>query len=467
MAHKPIIQSRQQTTAHLAQTMAMIELTVAELRQEVEAQLAANPALELVEERRCPMCHRSLPPSGPCQTCSAPRSESPEEPIVFISPREEFYTQKDYSDSDFMDEPASASVDDLPTFVLKQIALDLKPDQQRIAVHLASNLDEDGLLAVDIQDVAWYFHVSIDAIREVQSVIQHAEPLGVGSSSPAEALLIQLEVNRDRCSNSDLAAQMIQNGLDKLSRHLYGELAHQFHSSIAEVTQVAQFISDNLYPYPARSHWGDSHVPTGTGDKVYHHPDILISFLNDDPENAIVVEIISPVGGTLRVNPLFKEAIKSASEESKDEMRTDMDKAGLFVKCLQQRNNTMLRLMTRLVTIQRDYIMHGEKHLVPITRAELAHELGVHESTMSRAVSNKAVQLPNRRIVPMSSFFERNLKVRTVLKELIGTESKPFSDSELVDMLGERGYPVARRTVAKYRAIEGILPAHLRKVATR
>jgi len=67
----------------------------------------------------------------------------------------------------------------------------------------------------------------------------------------------------------------------------------------------------------------------------------------------------------------------------------------------------------------------------------------------------------------MSSFFERNLKVRTVLKELIGTESKPFSDSELVDMLGERGYPVARRTVAKYRAIEGILPAHLRKVATR
>jgi RNA polymerase sigma-54 factor len=144
-----------------------------------------------------------------------------------------------------------------------------------------------------------------------------------------------------------------------------------------------------------------------------------------------------------------------------------MDKAGLFVKCLQQRNNTMLRLMTRLVTIQRDYIMHGEKHLVPITRAELAHELGVHESTMSRAVSNKAVQLPNRRIVPMSSFFERNLKVRTVLKELIGTESKPFSDSELVDMLGERGYPVARRTVAKYRAIEGILPAHLRKVATR
>jgi RNA polymerase sigma-54 factor len=86
----------------------------------------------------------------------------------------------------------------------------------------------------------------------------------------------------------------------------------------------------------------------------------------------------------------------------------------------------------------------------------------VHESTISRAVANKTVQLPNRRIIPFSSFFDRSLNVRTVLKDLIADESSPLSDSELSEMLAEKGFSVARRTVAKYRAMEGILPAHLR-----
>ncbi len=94
-------------------------------------------------------------------------------------------------------------------------------------------------------------------------------------------------------------------------------------------------------------------------------------------------------------------------------------------------------------------------------------ELEVHESTISRAVANKAVQLPNKKIIPLASFFDRSLNVRTVLKEIITHETSPLSDSDLVDMLSERGYDVARRTVAKYRSIEGILPAHLRKAVSQ
>jgi RNA polymerase sigma-54 factor len=97
-----------------------------------------------------------------------------------------------------------------------------------------------------------------------------------------------------------------------------------------------------------------------------------------------------------------------------------------------------------------------------LTRAQLSRELGVHESTISRAVANKTVQLPNRRIVPMSAFFDRSMNVRSVLKEMIADEARPLSDAELADMLADRGFQVARRTVAKYRAMEGILPAHLR-----
>lgn len=99
----------------------------------------------------------------------------------------------------------------------------------------------------------------------------------------------------------------------------------------------------------------------------------------------------------------------------------------------------------------------------PITRAQISKELDVHESTISRAVSSKIVQLPNKRIVPLSLFFDRSLNIRSVLRGIIVQENHPLSDSELVSLLSKEGFKVARRTVAKYRTMEGILPAHLRR----
>jgi len=120
-----------------------------------------------------------------------------------------------------------------------------------------------------------------------------------------------------------------------------------------------------------------------------------------------------------------------------------------------------------VVSMQKEYILKGEKYLKPVTRAQISKELEVHESTISRAVANKAVQLPNKKIIPLSSFFDRSLNVRTVLKEIIEKEEKPLSDSDLADLLSERGYDVARRTVAKYRSNEGNHPAHLRKAVSQ
>jgi RNA polymerase sigma-54 factor len=98
-----------------------------------------------------------------------------------------------------------------------------------------------------------------------------------------------------------------------------------------------------------------------------------------------------------------------------------------------------------------------------MTRAMVAEELGVHESTISRAVSSKSIQLPSGKIVPISKFFDRSLQVRTIIKDLIAKEEKPLSDTKIACKLEEDGYNIARRTVAKYRSMEGILPAHLRK----
>jgi RNA polymerase sigma-54 factor len=454
---------RPMTTAHLAQTMALLTLTSDELAQKIESELSANPALEVVEERRCPSCHRLIPEHGVCPVCSQPSNPSSEEPVVFLSPRDEFIPKKDYIDTEIDDEPYAPAQEELPTYVLRQIAPDLEPEERGLAAFLLTHLDEDGFLTTTLVEVAQYTHVPVELVKKVQHKIQRADPVGVGSVDTREALLVQIESLEETGTVPPMTAQIVSECLDLLSHHQYAEIAHKFDLPQKQVAVNAQFISENLNPFPARSHWGDVRQPNADAPEVYHRPDILISFLNENPENPLVVEIIMPISGTLQVNPMFKQAIQQADPDAKDELKGDLEKASLFVKCIQQRNHTMERLLTRVVSLQKEYIVHGEKFLKPVTRAQISKELEVHESTISRAVANKAVQLPNKRIIPLSSFFDRSLNVRTVLKEIIEKENKPLSDSDLADMLSERGFDVARRTVAKYRSIEGILPAHLRK----
>lgn len=455
------------TTAHLAQTMTLLALTSEELRQEIDSALAGNPALELVEERHCPICRRPLPHQGPCPVCSQPVNQAVEEPVVFISPREDFYTHTSSNTADIPEEPLSALEVDLPTYVLRQIATELAPEDRKIAVHLLTHLDEDGFLTVDIYEVARYHHVPAARVEAVLRMIHRADPIGVGTTGPQEALLVQIEVLRESQAVPELAERMVREAMDLLSRHQHSELARQFKTNVRTVQQVMTFIGENLNPFPARCHWGDVRQPGTSSAQSYHHPDILISYLNDDPKNPLSVEIILPISGTLRINPLYRQALRQPqlSEENREALKEDLEKANLFVKCIQQRNHTMQRLMKRVVSLQRDFIVKGDRYLKPVTRAQISTELEVHESTISRAVANKAVQLPNRRIIPLAEFFDRSLNVRTVLRDIINQETHPLSDTELAILLAKEGYQVARRTVAKYRSMEGILPAHLRQSA--
>ena len=122
-------------------------------------------------------------------------------------------------------------------------------------------------------------------------------------------------------------------------------------------------------------------------------------------------------------------------------------------------------MMEKITKYQVKFIRKGDKFIHPITRADLAEELEVHESTISRAVANKSLQLPDGKIVPLSKLFDRSLGIRTELKEIIAKENKkkPLSDSKIAEILNQQGYDLARRTVAKYRAMEGIDPAYMRK----
>jgi RNA polymerase sigma-54 factor len=448
------------TTAHMAQTMSLLSLTASELRQQIDSELASNPALELIEERRCPSCQRLLG-RGACPVCSRPGQGTGDEPVVFVSPRDLTYTGSGTSPDDMPEDRYAASVEELPVYVFRQIKPDIDPEDRRLAAHLLTNLDEDGLLTITLFEAARYLHVPVSRLEKVQRIIQRADPLGVCSCSTEQALLVQLDVLSETRTVPPLAEIIIRQGMGLLSRRQYADLARQLKAPLNKVQEAGRFISENLNPYPARSSWGETHTTSPEPAGVYYQPDIIIN-RGSHADGPLMVEIIMPLYGTLRINPLYRQALQESKGEQKEALRDDMDRATLFVKCLQQRNHTIQRLIARIVSFQREFILRGEKYLQPVTRARLANELELHESTISRAVANKAVQMPNGRIIPLSNFFDRSLNVRTELKEIIEQEPYPFSDAELAEMLAERGYRVARRTVAKYRSMEGILPANLR-----
>ncbi len=452
------------TTAHLAQTMSLLELSNAELRQKIETELAANPALELSEEVRCPNCHRIISAKGICPVCSTPQNLSSEEPIIFISPRSDFISSSDRIQG-YDDTPAQewvSAFEVLPEYVLRQIAPELAEEDRQVAAHILNSLDDDGLLRIPVLEIARYHFVPVERVNRVIRQIQRSDPLGVGSPTPQEALLVQLEILSETRHVPPKAKDAITDGLELLSRYAYAELGRLLKVSAAEAESLASFISDNLNPYPARSHWGNNGTDTQFS-QVYYQADIIINRADNTLDSPLIVEIISPYSGSLQVNPLFREAIQNAPPEKSEQWQSDLESASLLVKCLQQRNQALVRLMQRLATIQRNFILEGDAYLLPITRARLADEIGVHESTISRAVSGKAVQLPNQRIIPLSKLFDRSLHIRTALIQIIENEPYPLSDTQIAQILEKQGYPVARRTVAKYRSIEGILPARMRK----
>ena len=468
MYQRQFQKQQQQTTAHLAQTMTLLSMNNGELSQEIEKVLNENPALEMDLERRCPHCKRLLHPEQICPVCSNPKSTKVDESIVFLSPSRDFYKPGDrFRDEYLSGEEISANYENLAEYVLRQLVFDLDQEDRKIAAFLLNLVNEDGFILEEDINTAQYFHVPITKIQKIRNIIKRADPIGVGSSTPEEALGTQLEILGETQDIPKYLKNIISEELDLLSKRNYEAISRKLAIPENSVKKAADFISKNLNPFPARAYWGSVRNPTADIPSVYINPDVIIQLLNNNPDLPLIVEVILPYPGTLEINAVYKQAIKQANTEKKNDLKSDFNKANLFIKCLQQRNNTMQRLLEKITLYQKAFINKGEKYINPMTRASLAKELGLHESTISRAVSNKTVQMPGGRIIPLAKFFDRSLGIRAELKEIIEEENlkNPLSDTKIADKLKERGYKVARRTVAKYRSMEGILPAHMRKKA--
>ncbi len=445
-------------TAHLAQTMSMLALSNEELKDKVMEELANNPALELTDEIVCPNCHTRLATRRPCPKCSAATGD--QDSVVFLSAREALGRNGQPNLEDDREELEPVAPESLAIHVLQQLAPELELAERPLAAYVLSSLDEEGFLVEAPAFIARATRASLAQVERVLALVSHCDPAGLATAGPRQALLAQLDLFPPDSTDAQLARQVLQVGFEALASRDYETIARELGVRVGQVRKAAQFIQSNHNPFPARAYWGSGRSPKNADRNVFHATDIQIS---QQPAGPMMVEIFSSFAGWLRVNPDFRKALPEADHDQSEAWKSHLERASLFVKCLQQRNNTMRKLMEVIVGRQREFILEGDRKLLPMTRAELATRIGVHESTVSRAVANKGIALPDGRIIPLARFFDRSLSVRDRIKELIGQELKPLTDDEIASVLIQDGVRIARRTVAKYRSIEGILPARLRK----
>mgnify|MGYP005832751549 FL=1 len=448
----------QTPTIHLVMTTRLLCLNTAELQETLVAELASNPALELVEERRCPRCHCLLT-RLPCPNCH-PQTGSAD---IFEVPRY-FSSPSTYPDDDDWRPHDTATVS-LAEYVWEQLAPTLTKDEQVIGRYLVDRLDEHGLLPEHPAEIAAYLHRPLQQVQHVLHRLQQTEPVGVGAADVRECLLIQLEHLQALGRGHYPALVMVRDAWDFLARRDLARAAALLDCEIEDVVEALEFINANLYPRPADVKWGGFRHPERGPDRLCE-PDVIISV--QPGTDRLLVEIVVPSVSWLRVNPIYqklaREARADANGDGPPQWAILADEADLFIKSLSQRNQTMRLIIDRLVEKQRDFILKGDRYLTPMTRAQLAAEVGVHESTVSRAVSRKTVALPNGRVVELALFFDRALSTRDRVRELIENEQPgaPLSDGQIAAILRAQGVDIARRTVAKYRTALGILPAYLR-----
>ncbi len=447
---------RQMPAAHLTRTMQLLEKTCTDLDSELAAELNENPALEMMDEFRCPDCKRVIT-SVPCQVCINRHNGSG--PIVYVAPR----TGTDYrdtsSDEYYSSDNRLRSPASLAEHVLKQVAPSLNENERAVAEYILARLDEHGFLIEHPAEMAAYLRTRLSTVKHVLELLRRADPIGVGSENVTECLLTQLDMLEKEGQGHPLAHALLTDFWEQLGRRDFATIARKRHVSVDTVKAAAQFIKRNLSPYPSQAHWSDSEAAGGR----YFRPDVEVNRNPHAIDGPVVVQVFTAARGWLRVNPSVREMVKQIEEpEKKDEWASYLERAALFVKCMRQRDNAMRRIVRLIVKRQPAFIFGGDCDLIPMTRAELAEELDLHESTISRAVAGKTISLPSGQIIPLARFFDRSLAVRAAVRKIVEHEESAMTDDQIAIHLVDLGYKVARRTVAKYRSMLGILPANLR-----
>lgn len=355
--------------------------------------------------------------------------------------------------------------DPLSDHLKAQLYPSVKPEQLKLAEFMVGCLDEKGYLLMPLDEVALSTNMSLEDVEEVLAKLQGCDPAGVGARNVQECLLLQL---RDPDTvEQKLAREIVKHFLDEMIARRTARIVRKYRVPEEMVEAAFQEIL-MLNPYPAQGFAVASHNTQHRGAAV--KPDIILT--RSEMGWQVEVEGVEPT--SLTVDRTYRhrlhrlETDPKADRDEKKHLAEYVGRADNFINSLKERKRTLRRIGEYLVERQASFISTGRyQYLQPLTKSIMARELGLHESTVSRATMGKFVQIENGEVVPFEVFFKPALRVQKMIEEILETENPatPLSDEAIARLLAERGVVVARRTVNKYRDRTRLLSSRGRRSA--
>jgi RNA polymerase sigma-54 factor len=474
----------------LYQAMDMLYMPMMDLQQHLKQELLNNPFLELVEPEE-EENNKEATQTEEKETAKTEEKTDWEE--ILLNGFEVGGSREEYEEREYV-EPVSVEARDLIDHLRDQLQLqDLTPRQMLLAEEFLGNISEDGYLGASIEEIHGTVNQLIASyaapeptgeegeeteaepaaeqslplytmaeVEEMLKIIQRLDPPGVGARDLRECLLLQLQEKED---TSSLTFRLVSEAFPDLIAHRWNDLGRKFGVEPAAVQaaadQLAHYDPKPGLKYSARS-------------EGYIIPDLIV----DKVDGRYLVFLNDTGMPRLRLSRSYQELArdkKKFTPENRDFIASRMNSANWLIQAIEQRRQTMLKVMNFIVDRQRDFFEKGIEYLKPLTLREVAEVINMHESTVSRVTNEKYVQTP-RGVLPLKFFFSSALatssgedasarSIRAKLEKMVGEEDQgnPITDQQIVHKFAEQGIQIARRTVAKYRDQLGILSARMRK----
>jgi RNA polymerase sigma-54 factor len=481
-------------TPQLQQAIRMLQLSTLELQQEIQQALESNLMLEEIDEGE----EIGESPAGeeqesPYETPSRDEVNEAENAIGSDYPEERAPTENDAIpeelpvDSAWEDIYESAPTgssgssgeerefdygdttsESLRAHLLWQMQMmPLSDTDILIAETIIDAIGEDGFLTSSLEELLAGLQqhapeIELDEVEAVLHTVQNFEPAGVAARDLRESLLLQLRALPTDTPWLEQAQALLHDHFELLAGRDYNQLKRVLKLSDDELARITQLIQ-SLNPRPGGQ--------ISNSKPEYIVPDIMVSKV----KGSWRVELNPDASPRLRINHHYASLIRQMNGSESSTLKNHLQEARWFIKSLQSRNETLLRVATSIVEHQRDFLEEGEVAMKPMVLHDIAEELGMHESTISRTTTRKYMHTP-RGIFELKYFFSSHVgtasggecsstAIRAMIKQLIAEEppTKPLSDSKIADILSAKGINVARRTVAKYREAMAIAPSNERK----
>lgn len=481
-------------TPQLQQAIKLLQLSRLEMEQTIQAELRENPMLEELPEGAA---DEELPPD----IVAAATEPTPPEQQPATEKVEEVKGEEGKNDIDwegyldkYQDQPPTPSgrdtsteelpgyqetmtrAESLPEHLLWQLRMDnLAPDEERVGQLVIGNLDDDGYLVHEpgegdpIVALALEAEVRPDVADRVLRRIQHYDPIGCGARDLLECLLLQANAWVKRAggdpseADASVVFRTLQQHMKLLESRNYPAIARELKVPLDEVLAAVKVITA-FEPKPGRNFTG--------GDPQYITPDVYVYKMGD----AYTVVLNDDGLSKLRISDTYRRALRNGDGRvAKDYIQDKLRSAVWLIRSIHQRQRTIFKVTESIVKFQREFLDRGVQHLKPLILRNVADDIGMHESTVSRVTTNKYVHTPQG-IYELKFFFNSSIErtsgddlaseaVKAKIRQIVSGEpaDSPHSDQRIVELLANQGINIARRTVAKYREGLGILPSSKRK----